>query len=110
MKLVRDKIPEIIEQSGKWVMCRTAHGKDELIVFLKLKMLEELDEFMMDPCVDEAADMFEVFRELIAVNGLVMEDVMYAAGRKRIERGGFSDGIILQEVGKNADEKIKKSD
>jgi predicted house-cleaning noncanonical NTP pyrophosphatase (MazG superfamily) len=102
MKLVRDKIPEIIEADGKWCLCRTVHGKDELIAFLRNKMAEEMEEFVVDPCLEEAADVFEVFRELLSAHGLSVEDAMYEAARKRTERGGFSKGIILQRVGEKS--------
>lgn len=100
MKLVRDKIPEIIEKTGNWALCRSTHGRDEHLAFLKLKMIEELDEFMDDPCLEEAADMYEVFRQLLILNNLIVEDVVFAAADKRHEKGGFSNGVILQEVGK----------
>ena len=99
MKLVRDQIPEIIQADGSWCLTRTANGDDELIAFLKLKMLEEVDEFINDPCLEEAADMFEVFRELCARHELLVEDVIYAAAKKRSTNGGFSNGIILQKIG-----------
>jgi len=103
MKLVRDKIPEIIEKSGSWALCRSIYGRDEHLDFLKLKMIEEVDEFLDDPCLEEAADIYEVFRQLLILNNLVFEDVVYAATNKRHEKGGFSNGVILQEVGKNKD-------
>ena len=45
MKLVRDSIPEIIEESGSWCLTRTVHGPDEHMVMLKSKMEEEAQEF-----------------------------------------------------------------
>ena len=46
MKLVRDCIPEIIEEDGKWCLTRTVHGVDEHIILLREKMIEETDEFI----------------------------------------------------------------
>ncbi len=95
MKLVRDKIPQIIRESGKDPVCRSAHGSDEIVVLLKNKMVEELDEFLENPCVEEAADMFEVFRELCIRHNVLVEKVIYEATHKRYERGGFSNGVVL---------------
>ena len=41
MKLVRDHIPEIIEEDGKWCLTRRVHGTDEHMVMLKEKIIEE---------------------------------------------------------------------
>jgi len=103
MKLVRDKIPEIIESGGGWSLCRTVHGKDELIVLLRNKMQEEIDEFLENPCIEEAADVYEVFRELCIQYEILVENVVYKAAAKRTERGGFSKGIVLQNVGGDED-------
>jgi len=99
MKLVRDKIPEIIEKAGKWCLCRSVHGKDEHVVMLKHKMEEEIGEFIRDPCYEEAADILEVLRALASLYDLEMNEIRRTADNKRNERGGFSKGIILQNVG-----------
>ena len=46
MKLVRDCIPDIIEDSGKSCKWRWVSDHKEHIHFLKLKILEETSEFM----------------------------------------------------------------
>lgn len=43
-KLIRDKIPEIIENSGKICVCETL-PEDEYIEFLNAKLLEEVNEY-----------------------------------------------------------------
>jgi predicted house-cleaning noncanonical NTP pyrophosphatase (MazG superfamily) len=99
MKLIRDKIPEIIEQAGKWCLCRRVCGKDEHIVMLQKKMTEEIDELIHDPSYEEAADVFEVLREFAHIYDLEMDEIQRIADDKRKERGGFSKGIILQDIG-----------
>ena len=101
MKLVRDKIPEIIESDGKWCLCRRVHGKDEHLIFLRAKMIEETDEFLENPSLEEAADIYEVLIALCKLYDFSYEDVAGAAVRKREERGGFMKGIILERVGEN---------
>lgn len=98
MKLVRDKIPDIIKDSGKRPMYRSVHGRDEHLVFLRNKMVEEVDEFVTTPCIEEAADMYEVLVSFCRFYDLSFEDVIKVAMRKRIERGGFMGGIVLEGV------------
>lgn len=100
MKLVRDHIPEIIEGDGKWCLCRRVNGVDEHMVWLKEKIVEEAQEFIENPCYEEAADMLEVVRAFCHLNKLEWEVVVSTARSKHEERGGFDAGIILQKVGK----------
>ena len=101
MKLVRDSIPEIIEESGSWCLTRSVHGPDEHMVMLKAKMEEETQEFFENPCYEEAADMIEVIKAFCYLNKLEWEVALRAAESKEESRGGFYNGIILQKVGKN---------
>lgn len=100
MKLVRDCIPEIIEESGEWCLTRTVHGVDEHMVMLKEKIVEEAQEFIENPSYEEAADMVEVVKTFCHLNDLEWETVLGAAVHKQETHGGFCNGIILQKVGK----------
>jgi len=101
MKLVRDYIPEIIEEDGKWCLTRRVHGIDEHMTMLKEKIYEEAQEFIENPSYEEAADMLEVIKTFCYLNNLEFEAVDEFAQSKREERGGFSRGVILQKVGKD---------
>tara|TARA_B100000214_G_scaffold222844_1_gene162131 strand:- start:287 stop:496 length:210 start_codon:yes stop_codon:yes gene_type:complete len=68
------------------------------MVFLKEKMEEETQEFLEAPSYEEAADMIEVIKAFCHLNGLEWEAALATAERKEEERGGFYQGIILQEV------------
>ena len=58
-KLVRDKIPEIIEASGK--ACKTEILSDEdYLKMLDAKLDEELAEYHQDQSLEELADRLEV--------------------------------------------------
>ncbi len=96
-KLIRDKIPKIIEESGKRCTVRKA-TIPEYQALLYDKMIEELSEFYLDPCLEEAADMYEVFLSILRHWGLDLSDVAFAASDKREARGGFRDGIILEKI------------
>ena len=96
-KLVRDKIPKIITDSGK--DCRTSRADvRDYPILLHDKMIEELTEFMEDPSVEEAADMWEVFLALIRNWNIDLSDVIFRADDKRQARGSFRDGIVLHDV------------
>ena len=95
MKLVRDYIPEIIMKSGRECEYFRIESKDQHMAFLKEKMIEELNEFMADPCEEEAADMLEVFLSMLKIKDIDLEEVEDYAFTKRLERGGFGDGFVL---------------
>ena len=98
MKLVRDYIPEIIEEDGRTCYWRKVNNHAEHLQRLKLKIIEEADEFIENPCCEEAADMFEVLKTFIDISGLKFDDVLIAAENKATKRGGFKEGIILEKV------------
>jgi len=97
MKLVRDKIPDIIAADGKTCRFITASPK-EFPGFVYDKMKEELDEFMENPSVEEAADIMEVFGALLGTYDIAWCDVAQYAMKKSHERGKFENGIILMGV------------
>ncbi len=101
MKLVRDHIPEIIEEDGKWCLTRRVHGIDEHMSMLKEKIYEEAQEFIENPSYEEAADMLEVIKAFCYLSDLEFECVESVAQKKQDERGGFYRGIILQRVDEN---------
>ena len=60
-KLVRDRIPEIIEASGEY--CKTQILSDEAYLkMLDAKLDEELAEYHKDQTIEELADLLEVIR------------------------------------------------
>jgi len=97
MKLVRDKIPNIIKESGKTCEYHVANH-DEYKARLYEKMREELDEFINTPCEEEAADMYEVLRAICLLHTFPMEVVEDVAKGKRAQRGAFNDMIVLEKV------------
>ncbi len=94
MKLVRDLIPQIIEDSGE--KCKYHIARDnEYEARLHAKMLEELGEFRRDPNVEEASDILEVFTSLCRFHNINLDEVSNYADEKRANRGGFNERIIL---------------
>lgn len=95
MKLVRDHIPAIIMGSGGNCEYFRVTSEAQHMAFLKEKMLEELDEFMADPCTEEAGDMLEVLLAMLHLKGISFEDVQDTSYVKKLERGGFEEGVVL---------------
>lgn len=58
-KLVRDRIPEIIEKAGKQAIVEKV-GESQLIKLLNKKLEEELIEYLESGNVEELADLVEV--------------------------------------------------
>ena len=96
-KLVRDNIPEIINLSGK--RCKYSIIEDEQYSSSLIeKMSEELGEFAESPCLEEAADMYEVFLAMLDNWKLNKDDVDLVAKIKRNSRGGFSKRVFLESI------------
>ena len=98
MKLVRDYIPDIIESAGKTCDWHWVSDQQEHMNYLKLKILEEVDEFIENPCLEEAADILEVLKAFVDLNGFNFDEVNKAAKDKAIKRGSFKAGIVLERV------------
>ncbi|MEK9768548.1 MAG: nucleoside triphosphate pyrophosphohydrolase [Betaproteobacteria bacterium] len=96
-KLVRDRIPEIIEESGKTHQTTIIDGEDLKKAALK-KLLEEAMEFVENPSAEEAADIVEILHFILNREGITDAQVMTAVTVKRIECGGFDMGYLLEWV------------
>ena len=56
-------------------------------------------EFFEDPCLEEAADIYEVLKTVMWLHKIGMDEVVEAAKKKALSRGGFHSGIVLEEIG-----------
>ena len=96
-KLVRDKIPEIIEADGKTCKTRTL-SDEEYIVALEAKLNEEVAEYQADKNLEEMADMLEVLQAICLARGYSLEELEVMRLKKAVERGGFSEKIFLEYI------------
>jgi predicted house-cleaning noncanonical NTP pyrophosphatase (MazG superfamily) len=99
-KLVRDKIPQIIEQSGKSCICETL-SDEQYIKMLNEKLLEEVKEYLENETVEELADIGEVMHAILAYKKVSIEEFQKTRLEKLETRGGFMDKILLKEVREN---------
>ena len=101
-KLVRDKIPEIIEASGK--ACKTEILSDEdYLKMLDAKLDEELAEYHQDQSLEELADLLEVLFTAAVARGYTITELERTRAKKAEERGGFGKKILLKEVSDSID-------
>ena len=96
-KLVRDRIPEIIESSGKTCTTEILSNEDYLRM-LEKKLDEELAEYHQDQSIEELADLLEVIRAVVIARGSSLEELERIREEKAQKRGGFEKKILLKEV------------
>lgn len=96
-KLVRDNIPEIIKRSGARYKLHMA-GDDEYRAQLRAKLLEEVKEFLDDPCTKELADVQEVINAIAKFEFGGVDEVEKTRKDRAEKRGGFEKRIILEET------------
>lgn len=96
-KLVRDRIPEIIESTGK--SCKTEILSDEdYLKMVDAKLDEELSEYHQDQNIEELVDLLEVIRAAAVARGYSLEDLEHVRAEKAAKRGAFEKKILLKEV------------
>ena len=96
-KLVRDRIPEIIEQAGKTCIWSVLSDEDYLVLLDK-KLEEELAEYQESKSMEELADILEVIRAIAVARNSSAEEVETIRRAKAASRGGFEKKILLEEV------------
>ena len=97
-KLVRDKIPENINNmEGRKATWRIMDD-EEYIKELNKKLLEEAHEFIEENAIEELADVMEVIQSIMRIKNISYEELKNVQQMKREKKGGFSNKIYLVEV------------
>jgi predicted house-cleaning noncanonical NTP pyrophosphatase (MazG superfamily) len=96
-KLVRDKIPDIIEMAGKKVIIEKV---DEAIYkkLLDEKLGEELQEYLCSDNIEELADLVEVVYAILDYKKVTIEEFENIRLKKAEERGAFRKRLLLKEI------------
>ena len=102
-KLVRDRIPEIIELSGK-TCCIEVLSDQDYLRMVDAKLDEELAEYHKDQNLEELADLIEVIYAAAKARGYTLEQLEAIRAEKAKTRGGFERKLFLRTVTEN-DEK-----
>jgi len=96
-KLVRDRIPEVIQAQGKKVVWRIL-TEEEHLVKLEEKLYEEVEEYQEDKSLEEMADVLEVLYSICSARGYTAAELEAEREKKAKNRGGFKDRIFLEYV------------
>jgi predicted house-cleaning noncanonical NTP pyrophosphatase (MazG superfamily) len=100
-KLVRDRIPDAIEERGERVQTARLSAFDRERLMLR-KLVEEVVEVRRartpEERAAELADLLEVVSGIAEILGLSLADLERAMSAKREARGGFERGLVLVET------------
>lgn len=98
-KLVRDEIPEVIEENGEEPTIHIADDK-EYSDRLTEKFDEEVTEYQESGELSELTDILEVVHAIRKDRGLGREELQKIREQKADQRGRFNEGIVLEQVEK----------
>lgn len=96
-KLIRDKIPKIIEANESKAIIKVL-DKENFKKYLDIKLVEELKEYQESDSVEELADLVEVVYALLEYKGVPREQFEKVRIAKAEERGAFKKRLLLKEV------------
>jgi len=96
-KLIRDKIPQIIEQSGKRSTIEKL-DEENYIKQLNRKLEEELTEYAESGSVEELADLVEVVYAILDFKKVSITEFEKIRIEKVEKRGAFKERLLLKEV------------
>jgi predicted house-cleaning noncanonical NTP pyrophosphatase (MazG superfamily) len=102
-KLVRDKIPEIIEKDlGRLPKMRILRKDSEMKKYLLRKVVEEAVELNeaknKNHIAEEMADVLEIFDAILKMTKMNMKTVRKIQKEKAKKRGGFEKRVLLEKI------------
>lgn len=93
-KLVRDEVVRLMEADDEKVDMYIADEKD-FPVLLNMKLREECEEAISNPCLEEFADVVEVIYAMAKLQGFDMHQIETARHLKVIEKGSFEKRQVV---------------
>lgn len=110
-KLVRDKIPVIINSKGEFAKTLRITSAQTLEL-IKQKLIEEAFECFWesksDNIIEELADIYELLRGASKIFEIDIDEIEKIADIKREKRGGFDESIFLIETKEKSLIEVKK--
>ena len=97
-KLIRDKIPEMIEQNGGTAVIRQL-SQEEFVRFLEMKLDEEAGEYHRDKTPEELADILEVVFALAEAKGCSREELM--ENQREILLAYYMENLTIPQIAEN---------
>ena len=99
-KAIRDKIPEIIRESGSKCNIKTLSEK-EFLEKMEKKLDEEVAEYHQSKSVEEIADIMEVLERIAELRGASVEELIRIKNEKSQKRGKFEKNLFLVDTDEN---------
>ena len=99
-KVIRDKIPEIIAESGKKYTLKQLDDASFLAEIEK-KLIEEVNEYSESKDIEELADILEVIYRISELRGVNSDELDEIRKEKAEKRGKFDDNLFLIDAEKN---------
>ena len=96
-KLIRDKIPQIIEATGKSAIVEKV-SNDTYVTLLNQKLTEELQEYLDSNDIEELADLVEVIYAILDSRNISIQEFESIRLNKVLKRGAFKEHLLLKEV------------
>lgn len=96
-KLIRDNIPIIMQAQDKKFKLHEA-DEEEYQQKLQEKLLEEVTEFLENPCLEELADIQEVLNALLYNMQFDDQRLLQEMLTKSVTNGAFNKKLILEWV------------
>jgi predicted house-cleaning noncanonical NTP pyrophosphatase (MazG superfamily) len=93
-KVIRDKIPEIIQKDGQ--TCNIQILSDQkFMVEIEKKLFEEVTEYQNDKNPEELSDILEVIYRIAQLRGISKEELEKIRIKKLQNKGGFEKNLFL---------------
>ena len=98
-KAIRDKIPEIIAESGKKYNLKQLND-ESFLAEIEKKLIEEVNEYSKSKDVEELADLLEVIYRISELKGVSSDELDKIRIDKAEKRGKFASNLFLIDAEK----------
>ncbi|WP_440954533.1 phosphoribosyl-ATP pyrophosphohydrolase [Methanosarcina sp. Mfa9] len=96
-KAIRDRVTEIIKNSGRECISKTLTDS-EFLPELEKRLSEELDEYLESKDPEELVDLLEVIFRITELKGFSKEELEAIRVKKKEKSGGLEKNLFLQNV------------